>query len=122
MNVILKSKLNKKGDLCICLIDHRFPQNDEQLYLHKNDVMPAIKLKYFYKISNLGIESKKINEVSIKHKSKINEQLDRIRYELIKNELTIVEEKSHIVYVRDLRQTERKSCKIFDCFSSQTIN
>ena len=35
MNIVLKNKINKNGDLCICIIDHMYPQNDDEIQLRK---------------------------------------------------------------------------------------
>lgn len=38
---MLKSKMTKKGDLCICLIDHKFPPNDDEINLTTTTHIPV---------------------------------------------------------------------------------
>ena len=57
MKVIMKSKISKKGNLCICLTDAEFPQNDTIIDVHeKNGVFPKTQLKprTYIKIQNVG--------------------------------------------------------------------
>jgi hypothetical protein len=119
MNIVLKNKINRNGDLCICVIDHFYPQNDDEIHLSKiHSRLPTttLKMKRFYKMINIGTSLVKENKVPVKYKDAINLNMDYIRRELVQNNLTIVDEKSSIVYQRELRHEDRKSCKIFDCF------
>ena len=121
MNIVLKNKISKNGDLCICIIDHLYPQNDDEIHLSKiHSRLPTttLKMKRFYKMFNIGTSLVKENRVSIKYKDAINLNMDYIRHELLQNNLNIVGEKSSIIYKRDdlVKEVDRKSCKIFDCF------
>ena len=33
MNIVIKNKINQNGDLCICIIDNMYPQNDDEIHL-----------------------------------------------------------------------------------------
>jgi hypothetical protein len=121
MNIVLKNKINKNGDLCICIIDHMYPQNDDEIQLSRiQSRLPVttLKMKRFYKMINIGTSLVKENRVPVKYKDAINTKMDHIRRELLQRNLTIVDEKSSIVYQRDQHHVkdDRKSCEIFDCF------
>ena len=119
MNIVLKNKINRNGDLCICLIDHFYPQNDDEIRLremHSRLPTTTFKMKRYYKMINIGTSLVKENKVPLKCKDAINVNMDYIRGELLRSNLNIVDEKSSIVYQRELHHDDRKSCKIFDCF------
>lgn len=123
MNIILKNKISKNGDLCICVIDHMYPQNDDEIHLSKiHSRLPTttLKMKRFYKMINIGTSLVKENKVPVKYKDVINLNMDYIRRELVQNNFNIVDEKSSIIYQRDnkphVKEVDRKSCEIFNCF------
>ena len=122
MNIVLKNKINKNGDLCICIIDHMYPQNDDEIQLSRiQSKLPVttLKMKRFYKMINIGTSLVKENKVPVKYKDAINLNMDYIRRALLQRNLTIVDEKSSIVYQQDkphIKEVDRKSCEIFDCF------
>lgn len=121
MNIILKNKISKNGDLCICVIDHLYPQNDDEIHLskiHSRLLTTTLKMKRFYKMINIGTSLVKENKVPVKYKDVINVNMDYIRREFVQNNFNIVDEKSSIVYQLDKPHVkeDRKSCKIFDCF------
>ena len=114
MNIVLKNKINQNGDLCISVTDHLYPQNDDKIRLPTK----TLKMRRFCKINNIGTRLVKENKVPVKYRDMINLNMNYIRRELVENNLTIVGEKSLIVYQHDHEHVkrERKSCKIFDCF------
>ena len=111
MNVTLKSKITKKGDLCICLIDNNFPLNDDLILIdERNKNFPAvIKHKHFYKMMNIGEKLDKDNLVPHKFKQIIDNKIDEIKIDLRYNGFNIVYDKSTIVFKHHVKH-ERKSC------------
>jgi hypothetical protein len=110
MNVTLKSKVTKKGDLCICLIDENFPINGDDLVLYEktNTFPPIIKNKRYYKMMNIGEVLETDNLVPIKYKTPIDHKMNEIKDDL-KNNGFHVNDKSKIIFKQHVK-TERKSC------------
>jgi hypothetical protein len=130
---MLKSKITKKGDLYVCLIDERFPANNDEFFLNKNTnfKVNSIKLKYFYKMDNIGkLESKK---VPIKYKEYVDNKMIELTDELQDNGIKIIKVESQIEFYKPEKEKEterecerecerssesvcaRNSCKMFDC-------
>lgn len=110
MNIVLKNKISKNGDLCICIIDHLYPQNDDEIHLSKiHSRLPTmtLKMKRFYKMINIGTSLVKENKVPVKYKDAINLNMDYIRNELLQNNLNIVDE-NHRSFINGISLTLKR--------------
>ena len=112
MSVILKSKI-KKGNLCICLIDHRFPPNNDELLIctHTQQIKMNIKHRTFYQIAPIcKKEDITDNKIPIKYKEKIEHVMKQINEDLNDNGIHIVKNKSMIVFKKEKKKEKRCCC------------
>ena len=120
MKVKVLNKINKEGNLRICLIDKDLPDNKHEIELYNYENFNKIKTKKYYTIYNIGIILNKDNEVPLSCKNNIDEKLQELEKKLIENEIEIIEKKSFIEYKSSpLLRPQRlscESCKFLDCF------
>ena len=118
MKVILKSKITKKGHLCICVTDAVFPENNSIIEIDtENDVFSKkqIKPRIYIKIDNIETKLEKDNYVSLKYKKRIIDKIEKAKTILEDNGIFIKESISNIQYKNNTplleSQNKRDSCK-----------
>ena len=127
MIVKLKTKITKKGNLCICITDKHYPQNNEVISIIDSEdllVKNEIKTKRFIKVLHIGQTLEKDNQVSSRHRQKITDTIEKLKNILEKNGVIVEETISQIEYKNNtplLRSQQRSSCKgswidIFELF------
>jgi hypothetical protein len=124
MKVKLKSKISKKGEVSICIIDSEFPPNNDEIPLNnpfKKSPFESIKVKKYYKISNIGIDLEKDNIVPYKYKEKLTNDIVQFKEVLSENGIKVIEYDDTIKYKESpkLKPQSRNSCeepaKFFGC-------
>lgn len=119
MKVIMKSKVTKKGDLCVCLTDADFPQNDTIIDIHeKNGVFPMTQLKprIYIKIENIGSIDNKDTNISARYKERITQKVENAKKVLEENGVEVTEIISKIKYKNNtpVLKSQRASCKLWN--------
>lgn len=119
MKVIMKSKVTKKGDLCVCLTDADFPQNDTIIDIHeKNGVFPMTQLKprIYIKIENIGSMDNKDTNISARYKERITQKVENAKKVLEENGVEVTEIISKIKYKNNtpVLKSQRASCKLWN--------
>lgn len=122
MKVIMKSKVTKKGNLCVCITDAEFPQNDTIIDIsEKNGVFPMTQLKprTFIKIENIGsmLSEEKKNDINIlaRYKQQITQKVENAKKVLEENGIEVTEIISKIKYKNNtpVLKSQRESCKLW---------
>ena len=122
MKVIMKSKVTKKGNLCVCITDAEFPQNDTIIDIHeKNGVFPMTQLKprTFIKIENIGSmlseEKEGKDNISARYKQQITQKVENAKKVLEENGVEVTEIISKIKYKNNtpVLKSQRESCKLW---------
>lgn len=119
MKVIMKSKVTKKGDLCVCITDADFPQNDTIIDIHeKNGVFPMTQLKprIYIKIENIGSIDNKDTNISARYKERITQKVENVKKVLEENGVEVTEIISKIKYKNNtpVLKSQRASCKLWN--------
>ncbi len=119
MKVIMKSKVTKKGNLCVCLTDADFPQNDTIIDIHeKNGVFPMTQLKprIYIKIENIGSIDNKDTNISARYKERITQKVENAKKVLEENGVEVTEIISKIKYKNNtpVLKSQRASCKLWN--------
>jgi hypothetical protein len=127
MKVIVKSKVNKKGNLCICITDADFPQNDTIIDVSENNgVFPTTKIKprTYIKIENIGSmlgegkDKKNVdnNDISARYKEQITQKIENVKKVLEESGVEVKEIISKIKYKNNtpILKSQRESCKLWD--------
>ncbi len=119
MKVIMKSKVTKKGDLCVCITDADFPQNDTIIDIHeKNGVFPMTQLKprIYIKIENIGSIDNKDTNISARYKERITQKVENAKKVLEENGVEVTEIISKIKYKNNtpVLKSQRASCKLWN--------
>ena len=127
MKVIMKSKVTKKGNLCVCITDVDFPQNDTIIGVpEKNGVFPTTQLKprTYIKIENIGPmlgEGKKNDKkndinISARYKEQITQKVENAKKVLEESGVEVTEVISKIKYKNNtpVLKSQRESCKLWD--------
>ena len=118
MNVIMKSKVTKKGYLCICVTHTDFYRNDTIIEINsENDMFykKEIKPRIYIKIDNIQKMLEKDNIVSLRYKEQITKKLEKAKDILKDNGVIVKETISSIQYRNNtpVIQSQRESCKGF---------
>lgn len=118
MNVIMKSKVTKKGHLCICVTHTDFYKNDTIIEINsENDMFykKEIKPRIYIKIDNIQTMLEKDNIVSSRYKEQITKKLEKAKDILKDNGVFVKETISSIQYKHNtpVIQSQRESCKGF---------
>jgi hypothetical protein len=127
MKVIMKSKVTKKGNLCIYFTDADFPQNDTIIDVpEKNGVFPTTQLKprTYIKIENIGsmlgeVKNDKKNDdinISARYKEQITQKVENAKKVLEESGVEVKEVISKIKYKNNtpILKSQRESCKLWD--------
>ena len=120
MKVIMKSKVTKKGDLCVCFRDADFPQNDTIIDVdEKNGVFPITQLKprIYIKIGSILEEKdKKDDIISARYREKITQKVENAKKVLEESGVEVKEVISKIKYKNNtpVLKSQRESCKLWD--------
>ena len=125
MKVIVKSKVNKKGNLCICITDADFPQNDTIIDVPENNgVFPTtqIKPRTYIKIENIGSMLAEGNynkddiNISARYKEQITQKIENAKKILEESGLEVKEVISKIKYKNNtpILKSQRESCKLWE--------
>jgi hypothetical protein len=118
----MKSKVTKKGNLCVCITDAEFPQNDTIIDIsEKNGVFPMTQLKprTFIKIENIGsmLSEEKKNDINIsaRYKQQITQKVENAKKVLEENGIEVTEIISKIKYKNNtpVLKSQRESCKLW---------
>lgn len=118
MKVVLKSKIDQEGYLCICIINSEFHPDDSDVILSiykKSLQISSLKLRRFYKTINVKEDMIKQNELYNRCREKVSDYLNGVRNDLEKSGLVIVRNESEFIY-RHPKKPNRESCKLIDCF------
>jgi fumarate hydratase class II len=115
----MKSKVTKKGDLCVCITDADFPQNDTIIDIHeKNGVFPMTQLKprIYIKIENIGSIDNKDTNISARYKERITQKVENAKKVLEENGVEVTEIISKIKYKNNtpVLKSQRASCKLWN--------
>ena len=121
MKVLLKSKIDQKGYLCICVIDSEFHQNDSEINLsayRKTIQIPSLKLCRFYKTINVKEDVIKQNELDNKCREKVSNYLNGVYQDLKESGMVITGTEIKFSYkqVVQPQKKDRNSCTLMNCF------
>ena len=117
--VKLKSKINTKGDLYVCIKDTIYEENDQTISFDtKNNIFKKDKIKagIYISISNIGTSLEKPNIVSSKYKDKITQDLEEVKKLLEDYRISVVDEENRIKFKNSpsIFPQKRTSCSDFN--------
>jgi hypothetical protein len=117
--VKLKSKINTKGDLYVCIKDTIYEENDQTISFDTNDNIfkkDKIKAGRYIPISNIGTSLEKPNIVSSKYKDQITQDIEGVKKLLEDYRIEVVDEENRIKFKNSpsiIPHKSRTSCSDF---------
>lgn len=117
--VQLKSKINRKGELCVCIKDTIYKENDQIISFNTKDNIfkrEQIKAGRYIPVSNIGTTLEKPNIVSSKYKDQITQNIEEVKKLLEDYRISVVNEENIIKFKNSpaiVPQKSRTSCSDF---------
>jgi hypothetical protein len=115
--VKLKSKINTKGYLYVCIKDTIYEENDQTISFDTNKNIfkkDKVKAGVYIPISNIGTTLKKPNIVSCKYKDQITQDIEEVKKLLEDYRISVVDEENIIKFKNSpsIVSQNRSSCDL----------